>query len=194
MCRCHMHGRCRASSQNLDRRHFLKGCSAALLAGAGSLKTVAAQAPDRDQVRARVAAVFLMSMDTREIWPYPDYNTKGRQQEVLIQLRRGCPQIELVPVTVERAADMQRVSALKDRVDGFLVYTMTLVWRHRQELVDIVQLGKPTVVVDEFLGGSGVFLTGYSDICDRNLPAAAVSTNKETSARPAMNSINLPAS
>lgn len=128
----------------------------------------------------RVAAVFLMSMDTREIWPYPDFDTKNRQQEVLIQFRRGCPKIEFVPVTVESASDMQKVSALKNRVDGFLVYTMTLVWRHRQEVVEIARLGKPTVVADEYLGGSGVFLTGYGSIYDQNLPAVAVSTTRLT--------------
>jgi len=139
---------------------------------------MAVHASEGDQGRARVAAVFLMSMDTREIWPYPEFNTKHRQQELLIQLRRGCPRIEFVPVTVESAADMQKATALKDWVDGYLVYTMTLVWRHRQELVEIARLGKPTVVADEFLGGSGVFLTGYSDIYDRNLPAVAVSTTR----------------
>jgi L-fucose isomerase-like protein len=73
---------------------------------------------------------------------------------------------------------MQKAIALKDRVDGYLVYTMTLVWRHRKEVVDIARLGKPMIVVDEFLGGSGVFMTGYSEIYDRKLPAVAVSTTR----------------
>ena len=33
-------------------------------------------------------------------------------------------------------------------------------------------------MADEFLGGSGVFLTGYSELCSRGTPAAAVSTTR----------------
>lgn len=149
-----------------------------MAAAAGSLTSFATYAAEKEHTKARVAAVFLMSMNTREIWPYPGFDTKNRQREVLALLREGCPEIELVPVTVENASDMQKVLALKDRVDGYLVYTMTLVWSHRKEVVDIAGLGKPTVVADEFLGGSGVFLTGYGEIYDRKMPAAAVSTTR----------------
>ncbi len=154
--RC-FHGCCHP----VDRRHFLKGCGAAVVAAAGSLTSFAAMAAEKEHTKARVAAVFLMSMNTREIWPYPDFDTKGRQREVLARIREGCPKIEFVPVTVENAADMQKVVALKNKVDGYLVYTMTLDWNHRKQVVDIAGLGKPMVVADEFLGGSGVFLTGY---------------------------------
>jgi len=149
-----------------------------VVAAGGSLASFAACASEKDQTRTRVAAVFLMSMNTKEIWPYPGFDTKNRQREVLTRLREGCPEIELIPVTVENTSDMQKVIALKDRVDGYLVYTMTLVWSHRKEVVDIAGLGKPTVVADEFLGGSGVFLTGYGAIYDRKIPVVAVSTTR----------------
>ncbi|GAH71093.1 unnamed protein product [marine sediment metagenome] len=102
-----------------------------MVAAAGSLTSFATYAAEKEHTKVRVAAVFLMSMNTREIWPYPGFDTKNRQREVLARLREGCPEIELVPVTVENASDMQKVIALKDRVDGYLVYTMTLVWSHR---------------------------------------------------------------
>jgi hypothetical protein len=117
-------------------------------------------------------------MNTREIWPYPDFDTKARQREVLALLRKGCPKIEFVPLKVENAADMQKVTALKNKVDGYLVYTMTLDWNHRGQVVNIAALGKPTVVADEFLGGSGVFLTAYGALYDRKIPAVAVSTTR----------------
>jgi len=178
MCKCHTHRSCHGCCQAVDRRHFLKNCGAVVVAAAGSLKSFAAYASETDETKTRVAAVFLMSMNTREIWPYPDFDTKNRQREVLARLREGCPRIEIVPVTVENASDMQKVIALRDKVDGYLIYTMTLVWRHRKEVVDIARLGKPTVVADEFLGGSGVFLTGYGEIYDRKIPVAAVSTTR----------------
>jgi L-fucose isomerase-like protein len=117
-------------------------------------------------------------MNTREIWPYPDFDTKARQREVLALLRKGCPKIEFIPLTVENAADMQKVTALKSKVDGYFIYTMTLDWNHRGQVVDIAALGKPTVVADEFLGGSGVFLTAYGALHDRKIPAVAVSTTR----------------
>ena len=178
MFKCHTHRLCHGCCQTVNRRSFLKNCGAAMAAAAGSLTSFAACASGGDKSRIRVAAVFLMSMNTREIWPYPGFDTKNRQREVLIRLRQGCPEIEFVPVTVESASDIQKAIALKDKVDGYLVYTMTLVWRHRKEVVDIAGLGKPTVVADEFLGGSGVFMTGYSEICDRRIPAVAVSSTR----------------
>lgn len=178
MFRCQLHRSCHGCCHTVDRRRFLKGCGAAVVAAAGSLTSFATYAAEKEHTKARVAAVFLMSMNTREIWPYPGFDTKNRQREVLARLREGCPEIELVPVTVENASDMQKVIALKDRVDGYLVYTMTLVWSHRKEVVDIAGFGKPTVVADEFLGGSGVFLTGYGEIYDRKMSAAAVSTTR----------------
>jgi hypothetical protein len=149
-----------------------------VVAAAGSLTSLAAYAAEKDLAKPRVAAIFLMSMNTREIWPYPGFDTNARQREVLARLKEGCPEIDLVPVTVENAADIQKVTALKDKVDGCLVYTMTLDWNHRKQVVDIAGLGKPMVVADEFLGGCGVFLTGYSDLYDRKVPAAAVSTTR----------------
>ena len=83
MCRCHIQQSCQGCGQAIDRRHFLKNCGAALVAGTGSLASITAYGSDRGQGGVRVAAVFLMSMDTHEIWPYPNFNTKGRQQEVL---------------------------------------------------------------------------------------------------------------
>jgi len=178
MFQCQPHGCCHGCYHPVDRRHFLKGCGTAVVAAAGSLTSLATYAAEKERTKTRVAAVFLMSMNTREIWPYPEFDTKGRQQEVLALLREGCPKIEFVPMTVENAVDMQKVITLKDKVDGYLVYTMTLDWNHRKHVVDIAVLGKPMVVADEYLGGSGVFLTGYSDLYDRKIHAAAVSTTR----------------
>ena len=73
---------------------------------------------------------------------------------------------------------MQQAIALKDKVDGYLVYIISLKWDLQRSLSQIGRLGKPMLVADEFLGGSGVFLRGYSDLCRQNIPAAAVSTTR----------------
>jgi hypothetical protein len=128
--------------------------------------------------RPRVAAVFLMSMNTREIWPYPGYDTKGRQREVLAALAEGCPEVEFAPITVENPSEVKKAIAAAPNVDGYLIYVMTLVWNQRAAITAIAKLGKPTVVANEFLGGCGTFLTGYSELCSRGVPAAAVSTTR----------------
>ena len=180
MFECQSHRLCHGCCHGVNRRRFLKDCGTAVAAAAaaGTLTSLAGCVPKEEGPKVRVAAVFLMGMNTREIWPYPGFDTNGRQQEVLGRLREGCPEIEFVPVTVEKATDIQKVIALKDEVDGCLVYTMTLDWRHRKDVADIAGFGKPLVIADEFLGGSGVFLTGYSVLYNQKIPAAAVSTTR----------------
>ena len=128
--------------------------------------------------KPRVAAVFLQRMDTHEIWPYPEFDTAGRQVEVMTALAEGCPGVEFVPVTVDTGPDLKKALDMKEEVDGYLVYVMTLVWAQGPALVQIAQLGKPTLVADEFLGGSGAFLTSFSRVQSLKIPAAAVSSTR----------------
>ena len=169
---------CQGCCHAVDRRRFLQGCGLAATAAVGpwTLSGRASAAAGEDKVR--VAAVFLADINVHEIWPYPGFDTEARQREILAALREGCPEIEFVPLTVVKPDDVQQAIALRDKVDGYLVYTMTLAWGLTRPLVEIGQLGKPTLVADEYLGGSGVFLTGYSQLCTRQLPAAAVSTTR----------------
>ena len=172
MCRCHTHDSCHGCHHAVDRRRFLQGFGAAAAATAGGLGSLAGVTAAEKGKKVRVAAVFLSSMNTKEIWPYPGFDTKGRQQEILAALRNGCPEIEFIP------ADARKAAAMKDEVDGYLIYVMTLVWSQGGAMIRIAQLGKPTLVADEYLGGSGAFLTGYSALCTRKIPAAAVSTTR----------------
>ena len=126
----------------------------------------------------RVAAVFLTSMNTKEIWPHPGFDTRGRQEEVLTALRLGCPDIDFQPLTVDNPADLAGVMALKDQVQGILVYLMTLDWAQCQTVAAIAQLRKPLLVVDEFLGGCGAFLIACSGLPAQGIPAAAVSSTR----------------
>ena len=174
MCNCHPSA-CHGCSHAVSRRRFLRSFGAAATIGPLAASSVAA---GETKKKPRVAAVFLQRMDTHEIWPYPQFDTDGRQAEVMAALTKGCPEVEFVPVTVESGPDVNKALDLKEKVDGYLVYVMTLVWSQGPAIVQIAQLGKPTLVVDEFLGGSGAFLTRYSEICTRKIPAAAVSTTR----------------
>ncbi len=177
MCQRHVHGACAGCGSALTRRRFLQGVGATA-AGAVGLTSAPSAADEVRGGKVRVAAVFLENTKIRESWPYPAFDAKGRQREILAALRKGCPQIEFVPVTVEQPAEVTKAATLKDQVDGYLVYVLTLSWALRKPLVEIGRYGKPMIVADEFLGGCGVFLTGFSELCGLGLPAAGVSTTR----------------
>ena len=171
---------CHGCCGSLNRRWFLKSCGvgAAVVAAETLWPRAASFAGESASSPVRVAAVFLTSMNTNEIWPYPGFDTRGRQEEVLTALRQGCPGIEFHAVTMENPADLSGVTALKDQVQGILVYVMTLDWVQVQTVAAIGQLRKPMLVVDEFLGGCGAFLIACSGLPAQGVSAAAVSTTK----------------
>jgi len=177
MCQCHDHGSCLGCRDAVTRRRFLQGVGATAAATVGLAPARSAAEEDRNG-KVRVAAVFLENTKVRESWPYPNFDAQGRQQEILASLKGGCPGVEFVPVTVEQPDEVRKAIALKDQVDGYLVYVLTLAWSLRKPIIEIGRLGKPMVVADEFLGGCGVFLTGFSELCRLGLPAAAVSTTR----------------
>ena len=157
----------------LSRRQFVKSCGA-VVAAAGGLTPAASLAEEPKGKKARVALVF---MDTRRSsWPFPSFDVAAREKEILNLLQQGCPQIEFIPVSV--ASDgADKVLAMKDDVDGYLVYFVTLSY-----LVDLLhqigKLGKPMIVADDILGGSGGFLCSYSHLVDHKIPAGAVSSTR----------------
>ncbi|MGQ9574539.1 MAG: twin-arginine translocation signal domain-containing protein [Thermoguttaceae bacterium] len=176
---CHDSRLCFGCHRVMGRRTFLKGCGAAAAAGLLAPSAVLAQQPG--QSRPRVALVFLSSGDGGEnesSWPYPGFDCAGRHAEILKLLAQGCPQVEFLPVVVTKPGDGQKAVDLKDQVDGYLVYTVALNWALTGLIPQIGKLGKPMVVADEYLGGSGVFLVGYSALRRQGIAAAAVSTTR----------------
>lgn len=174
MCPSQNNRSCVDCYRTLTRRDFVRGCGAALAAGGLVSPAGAAEEPKAGKVR--VALVYLSRQGSS--WPSPVFDVAAREKEVLDLLKKGCPEIDFEPVAVRTPRDVQKAIALKDRVDGYLVYVLTLTWNLQGAITTIGKLGKPTVVADEFLGGSGAFLCGYSDLCQRGLSAAAVSTTR----------------
>ncbi len=177
MCNQHHATSCSGCGHGLNRRGFLRGCGAAVVSG-GLLAAAGRPAAAEPARKARVGLVFLSNSSGREMWPYPDFDTTARENEIMAILREGCPAVEFVPVVVPGPADLQKAVAIKDQVDGYLVYTTTLDWSLTGPVVEIGKLGKPTLVADEYLGGSGVFLIGLSMLRRQGIPAAAVSSTR----------------
>ncbi|UCD29939.1 MAG: hypothetical protein JSV03_05540 [Planctomycetota bacterium] len=126
--------------------------------------------------RVRVGLIYLSRKGSS--WPWPKFDVHIREKEILALLNKGCPGIEFVPLAVRESGDVQKVVALKDRFAGYLVYCVTLSWNLTEAMINIGKIGKPMVVADEFLGGSGVFLVGYSKLCQQGTPAVGVATTR----------------
>lgn len=176
MCGCNHPASCFGCGHAVNRRGFLKGCGVA--GAAGLLGPIAAAAGEPKAEKVRVALVFLANSEEREIWPYPGFDCAGRQREIVKLLKDGCPQVEFVPIVVAQPGEVAKAVALKDTVDGYLVYPITLNWGLQGTLNEIARLGKPMLVADEYLGGSGVFLCGTSSVRRQGLSCGAVSTTR----------------
>jgi hypothetical protein len=173
---CHSPDRvsCGGCCHGISRRTFVKGCGA--LAAAGPLATATGRAEEAGKKKVRVALVLLSKEGSS--WPHPEFDTDAHEQKVLGALKGGCPAIEFLPVPVRTPADLQKAIAMKDQVDGYLVYCLTLTWNLTSAIPAIAKLGKPTIVADEYVGGSGMFLVGYSQLCRQGLHAAGVATTR----------------
>ncbi len=166
---------CAGCGCGLSRRGFLRACGATVAAG---LLAPAIPAGEAKPEKVRVAAVFLANSAEHEIWPYPGYDCAARQREILGLLAEGCPGVDFVPITVAQSSDLARALALTDQVDGYLVYAMTLNWHLQPVLAEVGKLGKPLLIVDEYLGGSGVFLCGLAALRRQGISAGAVSSRR----------------
>lgn len=173
---CHPSTWCVGCSHGIGRRGFLKGCGAA--AAAAALGWATAVSDERTAEKVRVALVFLSNSAEREIWPYPGFDCAARHKEVVHLLAEGCPQVEFVPVVVAQPADIQKALDLNESVDGYLVYIVTLNWGLMGALGQIGRLGKPMLVADEYLGGSGSFLVGTAGLRRQGIAAAAVASTR----------------
>ncbi len=170
------HRSCHGCCHGFGRRRFLQGCATAMAGAAGGLAPWAgASAAEAGRGTIRVAAVFLAQV--RNSWPYPGFDAAGRQREILAALRRGCPEVEFIPVTIKTPGETGKALNLKNRVDGYLVYVTTLSWSLCGTLSAIGKLNKPLVVANEFLGGCGAFLRGAPSLVHKKT-AVAVSTTQ----------------
>jgi hypothetical protein len=160
----------------MTRRGFLKSCGVA--AATGVIGPAMSTAEESKAERVRVALVFFSNSEEREIWPYPGFDCAGRHAEIMKLLKEECPRVEFVPVVIGHPGDVQKAIAMKEAVDGYLVYTITLNWALMDSIDQIGKFGKPMLVADEYLGGSGVFLVSYSKLRREGIPAGAVSTTR----------------
>ena len=160
-----------------SRRRFLSGCAACAGCAAGGmlLGPRAARAAEAAGKKPRIRLVFCETTNDKPIWPNIGYDFDARRKQVLETLRRGCPDLQLLPAKVmDKPNDADAVLQGDSEVDGYLVCVQGLGWRN--DILKLCTTGKPTLLVDNLFGGSGLFLTRLPRIMKSEKPVDWVSS------------------
>ena len=165
----------------ISRRGFLGGCAActAGLAGVSAmgLCEAFAQEAQNDTEKARVRVFFTHKPASNPTWPNKGYDYDSRKKELLEKLQKSCTGIEFLPASAGEVKRAREILA-KDKdenIDGYVVY-MVGIWTGVPQ--EVIQTGKPTILVDDLYGGSGEFLTAYADAQRRGLKVTGVSSSR----------------
>lgn len=161
-----------------SRRSFLRTCAgcAAWLAG-GCAGAAAASSELLPKEKARVRLVFVHPDPKIEGWPYQGYDYESRKKMILGRLERGCPEIELSPVTMTWVEEAEKMLADDDGkgIDGYAVYILGIPSNASRA---IAMSGKPTVLIDDLYGGTGAFLGHYPAARKAGKPVTGVSSTR----------------
>jgi hypothetical protein len=160
-----------------SRRQFLSGCAACAgcVAGSAVLGPRSAPAQSGSEKRPKVRLVFCETVNTSPIWPNVGYDFDARRKQMLSVLNSGCRQIELLPVKVmEGSKDLDDVLKSDGAVQGYIVCLQGLGWSN--DIARLSGTGKPTLLVDNLFGGSGLLLTQLPQLVKSGKPIDWVSS------------------
>ena len=121
----------------------------------------------------RVSVVFTCNEPDRPGWPYINYDCDGRAERLMKILRAGLPDFKFTHYVFRHREEVDGVDW--GRFDGIVVYMISGNWRGIAER--IIEMGRPTILIDDLFGGSGGFLRAYSIARRRNLPVVGVSSS-----------------
>lgn len=160
-----------------SRRRFLSGCAACAgcLAGGALPGARLARAAESTADKPRVRLVFCETTNDKPIWPNVGYDFDTRRSQVLDALTEGCPDVQFLPVQLmDDPKDAAKLLEKDAEVDGYLVCLQGLGWRN--DAFKLCTTGKPSLLVDNLFGGSGLFLTRQAQIMGSGKPVDWVSS------------------
>lgn len=171
-------------SYHVSRRRFLTSCAACaactstLVLGVGSAHAIDVSdfvAKMKPKAKPRIRLVFTHITPEKPTWPYKGYDYEGRKNELLTRLRKECPNVEFLPITVQDREDAERLVGADEDIDGYMVY-MVGIWTGGPQV--IAGSGKPVLFVDDLYAGSGEFLIAYAAAKRKGLKVAGVSSSR----------------
>jgi hypothetical protein len=134
----------------------------------------AESAPPRPKIRL----VFCETPNNQPIWPNIGYDFAARREHITEVLTRQCPDVEFQTACLMN--DPKQADEVLQRdaeVDGYLVCVQGLGWNN--DIIKLCATGKPTLLVDNLFGGSGLFLAGIARIMSAGKPVDWVSSSSD---------------
>ena len=166
----------------ISRRGFLRSCAAcaagaAGLASAGQGRAAPAR-PARRGGKPKVRLVFCETTNNKPIWPNIGYDFDARRKQMTQTLTEGSPDVQFLPATVvDNPKHTARVLKGNREVDGYVVCVQGLGWKN--DIYKLCTTGKPTLLVDNLFGGSGLFLKQLPRIMTSGKPVDWVSSSND---------------
>ncbi len=169
------------NTSSFTRRTFMAGCTTCAVGSVALAKTIAPLSTLSNQdlfpkVKAKVRLVYSHSDPTKEIWPNIGYDFEGRKQVITNALKKHCPDIEFLPITLKSSQDVKKLLAEDQDIDGYVCVILGL----GPGLVaprEIIDSGRPVVLCDDLYGGSGRFLGEYGRAYREGLKVVGVSSS-----------------
>jgi hypothetical protein len=155
----------------MNRRQFVSACAAcAASATCGSLWA--------KESKPKVRLVFCETPNDKPIWPNIGYDFEKRRKQINSLLARHCREVEFLPVVLmndpKQADEVLKGDA---EADGYMLCVQGLGWAN--DIVKLSATGKPTLIVDNLFGGSGLFLVKIAAIMHAGKPVDWVSSSKD---------------
>lgn len=126
----------------------------------------------------KVRLVFCETPNDQPIWPNVGYDFAARRNHITEILARECRDVEFLAVSLmndpKQAEEVLKQDA---EVDGYLVCVQGLGWSN--DIVKLCATGKPTLLVDNLFGGSGLFLRDIARIMSAGKPVDWVSSSRD---------------
>ena len=162
-----------------SRRQFMSRCAAcAGCAAGGALLGAPAAVRAAASARPKVRLVFCETTNDKPIWPNIGYDFDARRNRILEVLAKGCPDVEFLQARLmDKPGDADAVLQGDAEVAGYLLCLQGLGWKN--DVVKLCGTGKPTLLVDNLFGGSGLFLTRMPQIRGLGQPVDWVSSTKD---------------
>ena len=160
-----------------SRRRFLSQCAACVgcAAGATWLQPRLGRTAEASAGKPKIRLVFCETPNDKPIWPNIGYDFDTRRNRMLQVLNEGCPDVQLLTTRVmDDPKQADEVLQGDSEVDGYLICVQGLGWRN--DIAKLCATDKPTLLVDNLFGGSGLFLTRLPQIMAAGKPVDWVSS------------------
>ena len=168
------------AKHQFSRRRFMSCCTACAGCVAGGVLTHSKPATARYQniEKPKIHLVFCETTNDKPIWPNIGYDFEARRNQLIDVLTRGCPDLEFtVSKVMDHPEDADKVLENDAQSNGYIILLQGLGWQN--DIVKLCSTGKPTLLVDNLFGGSGMFLTRQKQIMSSDFPVDWLSSSND---------------